>query len=51
VRVGVQITSVDDVWERSDLVLKVKEPIAASTPGCATVRFSSPTCTSPPTNR
>src|SRR6266404_9356182 len=28
-RVGVQITSVDDVWERSDLVLKVKEPIAA----------------------
>src|SRR6476661_2642634 len=28
-RVGVQITSVDDVWVRSDLVLKVKEPIAA----------------------
>jgi len=28
-RVGVQITSVDDVWGRSDLVLKVKEPIAA----------------------
>jgi alanine dehydrogenase len=28
-RVGVQITSVDDVWARSDLVLKVKEPIAA----------------------
>src|SRR6195256_1887704 len=28
-RVGVQITSVDDVWERSDLILKVKEPIAA----------------------
>jgi alanine dehydrogenase len=27
-RLGVQITSVDDVWERSDLVLKVKEPIA-----------------------
>src|SRR3954452_6077598 len=28
-RVGVQIASVDDVWERSDLVLKVKEPIAS----------------------
>jgi alanine dehydrogenase len=27
-RVGAQITSVDDVWERSDLLLKVKEPIA-----------------------
>jgi alanine dehydrogenase len=28
-RVGVQITSVDEVWERSDLLLKVKEPITA----------------------
>src|SRR3954451_25235507 len=28
-RVGVRIASVDDVWETSDLVLKVKEPIAA----------------------
>jgi alanine dehydrogenase len=28
-RVGAQIASVEDVWERSDLVLKVKEPIAA----------------------
>src|SRR3954466_11615053 len=28
-RVGAQIASVDDVWERSDLVLKVKEPIAS----------------------
>src|SRR3954447_8488756 len=27
-RVGAQIVSVDDVWERSDMVLKVKEPIA-----------------------
>jgi alanine dehydrogenase len=26
-RVGARITSVDDVWEGSDLVLKVKEPI------------------------
>ena len=26
-RVGAQIVSVDDVWERSELVLKVKEPI------------------------
>ena len=28
-RVGAQITSVDDVWEGSDMVLKVKEPVAA----------------------
>ncbi len=28
-RVGASIVSVDDVWERSDLVLKVKEPIAS----------------------
>jgi alanine dehydrogenase len=28
-RVGVQIVSVDDVWERSEMVLKVKEPIAS----------------------
>src|SRR6478609_6258275 len=26
-RVGAQLTTVDDVWERSDLLLKVKEPI------------------------
>jgi alanine dehydrogenase len=29
VRVGAQIGSVDDVWGRSDLVLKVKEPVPA----------------------
>jgi alanine dehydrogenase len=28
-RVGAELTSVEAVWERSDLVLKVKEPIAA----------------------
>src|SRR5437763_15006165 len=28
-RVGAQIASVEDVWERSDMLLKVKEPIAA----------------------
>src|SRR5262245_23792004 len=28
IRVGATIASVDDVWESSDLVLKVKEPIA-----------------------
>jgi alanine dehydrogenase len=28
-RVGARITSVDEVWEGSELVLKVKEPIAA----------------------
>jgi alanine dehydrogenase len=31
-RVGAKIVSVDDVWERSDLVLKVKEPIATEYP-------------------
>jgi alanine dehydrogenase len=31
-RVGAQIVSVDDVWERSDMVLKVKEPIASEYP-------------------
>jgi alanine dehydrogenase len=28
-RVGAQIVSVDDVWDRSDMVLKVKEPVSA----------------------
>ena len=28
-RVGAQVVSVDDIWERSDMVLKVKEPIAS----------------------
>jgi alanine dehydrogenase len=28
-RVGAEIVSVDDVWDRSDMVLKVKEPIAS----------------------
>jgi alanine dehydrogenase len=28
-RVGAELTSVDDVWERSEMVLKVKEPIAS----------------------
>ena len=28
-RVGAHIASVEDVWERSDMVLKVKEPIAS----------------------
>jgi alanine dehydrogenase len=31
-RVGASIVSVDDVWERSDMVLKVKEPIASEYP-------------------
>ena len=31
-RAGATIGSVDDVWERSDLLLKVKEPIAAEYP-------------------
>src|SRR3954466_15202323 len=28
-RVGAAVASVDEVWERSDLVLKVKEPVAS----------------------
>ena len=32
VRAGASIASVDDVWDRSDLLLKVKEPIAAEYP-------------------
>jgi alanine dehydrogenase len=31
-RAGAMIGSVDDVWEKSDLLLKVKEPIAAEYP-------------------
>src|SRR3954468_3363582 len=31
-RVGVRMVTVDEVWERSDMVLKVKEPIAAESP-------------------
>jgi alanine dehydrogenase len=31
-RVGAEIVSVDDVWSRSELVLKVKEPIASEYP-------------------
>jgi alanine dehydrogenase len=31
-RVGARIVSVDDIWERSDMVLKVKEPIASEYP-------------------
>jgi alanine dehydrogenase len=32
VRAGAQIVSVDDVWQKSELLLKVKEPIAAEYP-------------------
>ena len=32
VRAGAQIVSIDDVWARSELLLKVKEPIAAEYP-------------------
>ena len=35
-RVGAEIVSVDDVWQRSDLVLKVKEPIEVEYPRWAT---------------
>ena len=45
------LDTADDVWGTGDLILKVKEPIAGSTTGCARARPSSPTCTSPPTGR
>jgi len=32
VRAGAEIVSIDDVWSRSELLLKVKEPIAAEYP-------------------
>jgi alanine dehydrogenase len=32
VRAGAEIVSVDDVWNRSELLLKVKEPVAAEYP-------------------
>jgi alanine dehydrogenase len=31
-RIGAKLVSADDVWERSDMVLKVKEPIASEYP-------------------
>ena len=34
-RAGATIASVDEVWERAELLLKVKEPIAAEYPRCA----------------
>ena len=49
--VGARIASVDDVWGDAELLLKVKEPIAPSTRGCATGSCSSRTCTSRPTSR
>ena len=39
------------MWATGDLILKVKEPIARSTTGCARARPCSPTCTWPPTAR
>ena len=49
---GARIASVDEVWEAADLLLKVKEPIAARVPPAARrTSSSSPICTSPPTSR
>ena len=49
--VGARIGSVDEVWGDAELLLKVKEPIAPSTAGCARGSSSSRTSTSRRTRR
>ena len=41
------VDSADGVWGRSELILKVKEPVALSSTGCSAARRSSPICTWP----
>ena len=48
---GARVVSVDEVWERAELLLKVKEPIEPEYRGCARTSSSSRTSTSPPTSR
>ncbi|GAA1559735.1 hypothetical protein GCM10009741_76060 [Kribbella lupini] len=38
------VGSAEEVWGASELITKVKEPIAPSTGSCATTRCCSPTC-------
>ena len=47
-RAGAELVrSAEDVWERADLILKVKEPQRIRVRrSCVRVRSSSPTCTS-----
>ena len=45
------IDSADDVWGQSEMVLKVKEPVAEEYHRMARDRCCSPTCTWPPTGR
>ena len=49
--VGARIGDVDEVWEQSELLLKVKEPIESEYPRLREGSCSSRTCTSPPTSR
>lgn len=41
------VNEADDVWGRADMVMKVKEPIAAEYHASARASSSSPTCTLP----
>ena len=50
-RVGARIVSVDDVWEGTELLLKVKEPVASEYRRLREGLTSSRICTSQPTSR
>jgi len=43
------VASAEELFQRADMILKVKEPLAPSGLGCAADRSSSPTCTWRPT--
>ena len=49
VSAGAALAACDDVWASSELLLKVKEPLAGRVPAAAARAWcSSPTCTSRP---
>ena len=48
VAAGAESRACDEVWEGSELVLKVKEPLAGSFRASAPGSCCSPTCTSRP---
>ena len=48
VSAGASLAACDDVWDASELLLKVKEPLAAEYPRLRPGSCSSPTCTSRP---
>ena len=43
------VPTADDVFDAADLIVKVKEPVPASTTASGPASSCSPTCTSPPT--